>query len=266
MGKIVTQYTYLNKYIDLSKYIVTRKYNGIQGIWDGKGNMQTIGRGGKPHDLVVPNEWAKGLPNLALRGELWHWRDDLDSSKIILRKHNIDWGGIQFIPFAINNSTINNEVAWTIIKNLGNYKSLTIPYEFRNKSIKVIKSLIYLHKWEGFVAHLRNAYYKIGLTDTVFKWVMSFNTEVEVIGYTLGKNKYTGMIGALKVKTTWSNNVDSITGGTPEFRGKTIKFKVSSGLSDEDRNFSPRYRIGSRHNLKFARITSSGTPFLGRIV
>jgi DNA ligase-1 len=69
-------------------------------------------------------------------------------------------------------------------------------------------------------------------------------SEATVIGYTDGKEKYTGMCGALIV------------------RWKTIMFELGTGLTDADRRSPPK--IGSLVTFRYRELSDTGVPKEGR--
>ena len=69
--------------------------------------------------------------------------------------------------------------------------------------------------------------------------------EAVVIGHLPGKGKYTGMMGAIKVR--WIDDT-----------GKAVVFKIGTGFSDRDRAFP--HGIGSTITFKYYGVTKKGIP------
>jgi DNA ligase-1 len=74
-----------------------------------------------------------------------------------------------------------------------------------------------------------------------------YDDEAIVTGYTKGKGKYEGQVGALVVE--WKNG---------------RQFKIGSGLSDHERKNPPE--IGSSVTFEYSGYTSTGLPRFARFI
>ena len=77
-----------------------------------------------------------------------------------------------------------------------------------------------------------NSLYENKRSKNLQKVKTFYDDEAEIIGYTQGSGKYTGHVGALRVKN-----------------GKGIEFEVGSGLTDEMRKNPPD--IGLKITYKY---------------
>jgi DNA ligase-1 len=109
------------------------------------------------------------------------------------------------------------------------------------------------NKAEGLMLHDGRSLYSAKRSDDLLKLKPSFDMEAIVTGYTPGKGKYKGMMGAVWVEASLNNN-----------EGKLIKhtFKIGSGFSDDDRENPPA--IGSEITFQYSGITSTGKPRFAR--
>ena len=89
--------------------------------------------------------------------------------------------------------------------------------------------------------HLANAKHKSGRSNTLLKLKPYLDAEAVVIAHLPGKGKYTGMLGALKVKTP---------------HGQI--FKIGTGFSNEQRQTPPA--IGSTVTYRYHGLTKHGLP------
>ena len=123
------------------------------------------------------------------------------------------------------------------------------------------------NNWEGYVFVNLNSQYEIGVTHNILKWKRDFDVEAKIVAYTAGNEdkKYAGKIGALIVETVWEENAQTMIGGESTNPGMKVRYEVSSGLTDEDRDGSPRVAIGKTITVKFNSITKYGIPHTGRI-
>jgi DNA ligase-1 len=94
---------------------------------------------------------------------------------------------------------------------------------------------------EGLMLHRGDALYLAERSDNLLKLKLHEDAEAEVIGYAAGRGKYTGMTGALRVRS-----VD----------GRT--FRVGSGLSDALRRDPPA--VGTWITYRHRGLSNSGQP------
>ena len=94
---------------------------------------------------------------------------------------------------------------------------------------------------EGLMLHLADAPYLTGRSDALLKLKPLQDTEAEVIEHVAGKGKYTGMLGALRLRT-------------PE--GKV--FLLGTGFTDEVRKNPPP--LGATVTYTYRGLTKTGLP------
>ena len=219
---------------------MSEKLDGIRAYWDGK---QLLSRGGKI--IHAPKWFIKGYPPFAIDGELWSKRKDFENISSIVRDKlpSKEWKEIKHYIFEVPNAK------GTLFERL----SLLKPYE--NEQIKIlrqqnIQSKEHLESFlksvekkggEGVVARDPNAPYINTRTSRALKIKSFLDDECEVMGYTKGKGKYAGHVGALKCK---------LKNGTA--------FKIGSGLSDKERVNPPA--IGDVVTFKYKELTKYKKP------
>ena len=89
--------------------------------------------------------------------------------------------------------------------------------------------------------HRADALYVTGRSDVLLKLKLWHDAEATVIAHMPGKGKYTGMLGALRVRTA-----------------EGVEFMLGTGLSEVDRRNPPP--IGTIVTFRYRELTSRGVP------
>jgi DNA ligase-1 len=242
-----------DKLNDINQYLVSEKLDGMRGYWNGK---KLISRQG--NEINAPRWFTKDWPNIAIDGELWSGRDTFQSlMSCIKRKPNLKhgsqscWKKIKFMVFDLPKDSniffIRVRNMNVLIDKIGSNYLKVVPQEVLEDPVALDKKLtaVMNESGEGLMLHLASAYYQVGRSKTLLKLKRFNDAEATVIAHTAGKGKYTGMLGALKVK-----NSD----------GKI--FKVGSGFSDSERKAPPP--VGSIITYKYNGFTKAGIPRFAR--
>ncbi|MEH6499303.1 MAG: DNA ligase [Pseudoalteromonas distincta] len=234
----------------ISEYWVSEKLDGVRGHWDGQ---QLWTRGGYP--IATPGWFTAGWPGMSMDGELWTAREQFDSLSGIVRSANApdsDWRRVSFRVFdlpghggaftervEIMRSFSNLGIAW-----------LQPVHQFRVADVAELDQ--HLHQLvaagaEGLMLHHESALYRSGRTQDLLKYKLHDDDEARVVGYTDGKGKYAGLVGALIVEHEDGR-----------------RFRLGSGLSDADRSNPPP--MGSWVNYRYNGLTSTGLPRFARFM
>ncbi len=225
---------------DTTNWVMSEKLDGIRAYWDGK-NLLT--RNGKK--INAPQWFTKDYPKFELDGELWTKRGDFENISSIVRDKipGQDWSKIKHYIFEVPNAKGG------LFQRLEKVK----PYE--NKYLRVLPQIviqdiehqnryfldIISKKGEGIVVRDPKALYINKRTSKVLKVKKFQDTECEIIGYTQGKGKYKGKVGAIICQLA-----------------NKISFKIGSGLSDSFRQNPPK--IGTIISFKYQNFTKYGKP------
>jgi len=234
---------------EIKDYWLSEKLDGIRGYWNGK---QLLTRQG---NLIHSPEWfTQYWPENTMDGELWLGRGQFQPTLSCVMKINIDehcWHKVRFMIFDLPNS---NEVFTLRIKAMQQLvKQINSPYLLMIKQFKLQNSQqldnklnsIIAHQGEGLMLHRGNAHYHVGRTANIMKLKKHQDAEATVIAHIAGKGKYTGKLGAIKVKTP-----------------SGIVFKIGSGFNDAERETPPE--IGSIITYKYNGKTQAGIPRFAR--
>lgn len=236
--------------IDISQYWVSEKYDGVRAYWDGE-KLWT--RHGKV--INAPPWFTRQLPRVPLDGELWAGRNrfELASSTVLdALAHDDSWREIRFMIFDLPTDTRTFDqrlAALNAMQSVLSPVARIVPQHRISSRDELLNELhrIVAQGGEGLMLHRGKSLYRGERTDDLLKMKPARDAEAKVIGYSPGKGKYAGMIGALIVET-------------PE----ALRFSVGSGLSDADRIDPPK--IGTRITYRYQTLTANGVPRFARYV
>lgn len=231
--------------IDVTEYLVSEKYDGVRAIWDGQ--QLTSRQGNK---IQAPIWFTKDFPKTPLDGELWLARGEFDALSGTVRKEtpvDAEWKNISYLVFELPNAAgtfaarikkIEEIVAAAKVSHLKVVKQFRVKDEVQ---LKALLKKVVATGGEGLMLHRADAPYVTGRSDVLLKLKLLLDAEAKVVGYTKGRGKYQGKVGALIVET-------------PE----GIRFKLGSGLSEAQRENPPK--IGSLVTYTYRDKTKAGKP------
>ncbi|MBH0055814.1 DNA ligase [Pseudoalteromonas sp. SWXJZ94C] len=233
------------KHHDVSKYLVSEKFDGVRAIWTG---THLVTR--KGNTINAPSWFTGVLPNVWLDGELWTKQNDFASLSGIVRTkipNNHDWQSVTYqvfdmpdtdLPFSIRYENYNK-----LITNLNSPHIKAVKqYRFINNQLLTdYFESITKQGGEGVMLHLASAKHTSGRSNELLKLKPYLDAEAVVIAYLPGKGKYQDMLGALRVKT-------------PE----GVIFSIGTGFNDDDRRSPPP--IGSVVTYRYHGSTKNGLP------
>ncbi|CAG8476515.1 5523_t:CDS:2, partial [Cetraspora pellucida] len=213
--------------VDPTGWWISEKLDGVRAFWCGKRGV-FLSRQGKVY--AAPAWFTKGLPkDIDLDGELFGGRGKFQSTVSIVKAGIEEWKKITYQVFDVPSYS-------------------NAPFEdLQHRYCKAAKDIFDELKrvettgGEGLMIRKPKSEYVRGRSDTLLKIKSFYDGEALVEGYEPGKGKYTGMTGALKCVMAC---------------GK--KFKVGSGLSDNERRKPPK--IGSIIVYRCQELSDSGSP------
>lgn len=231
--------------VDVSRYLVSEKLDGVRAIWDGNSLRFRSGK-----EITAPHWFTAGLPRQALDGELWLGRGSFDRLSGIVRREipdENDWREVRYMIFELPGALgsfrdraeqIRQLVRQANVPWLGEIEQ--IPVVDRSSLEKQLKKVVHAGG-EGLMLHLADAPYETGRSDVLLKIKPWQDTEAVVIGHKPGKGKHAGVLGALRLQT-------------PEGR----QFLLGTGFSDMQRRNPPA--IGTTVTYRYRDFTNSGLP------
>jgi DNA ligase 1 len=236
--------------VDVGQYWVSEKLDGIRAYWDGEKLWSRHG-----NTISAPAWFTKQLPHVALDGELWTGRNRFEiASSAVLDAEPSDgaWRQIHFMvfdlpqdphPFEQRLATLN-----ALRSVLPEFAQIVLQRQLASRD----ELLDELHRvvamgGEGLMLHRADSLYRGDRSNDLLKLKPSRDAEARVVGYTAGRGKYVGQIGALIVETR-----------------QGVRFSVGSGLSDQDRLEPPK--LGTWITYRYQTLTANGVPRFARFL
>jgi len=226
---------------ELSEYLVSEKYDGVRGFWDGAALMSRSGNSFSP-----PAFFIKNFPNRALDGELWAGRGRFEEISGIVRSSKLKgrWKQVKFMVFDLPDSTLPFEKRFKELQRV--VESIDNPYIFmvKQENITSRKQLADRLKkvealgGEGLMLHKKNSIYNGKRSDDLLKVKSHDDMEGTVLAHIKNKN---GLTGSLLVELE-----------------NGIRFKIGSGFKAKDKLNPPR--IGSVVTFKHYGFSKRGVP------
>lgn len=237
--------------IDLSRYLVSEKLDGARAWWDG---THLLSRNG--NIFHAPSWFTDALPDRVLDGELWLGRGQFQPLMQTIRDakpNEAAWRQVKFLvfdapqvsgPFTLRQQVLADIVSQHAVPwlQLVEQKSVASQQELSRWLQEVVAA-----GGEGLMLQREDYDYQSGRHAGLLKLKTHSDAEARVVGYTPGKGKYRGMTGSLLV-------VDS----------QGLRFKLGSGLSDEQRRNPPP--VGALVSYRFQGRTRSGKPRFARFL
>ena len=231
--------------VDVSRYLVSEKLDGVRAIWDGEILRFRSGR-----EINAPRWFVEGLPKRQRDGELWIARGAFERLSGVVRKDVPDdgeWRQVRYMIFELPGAPGTFRERAEVMRQIA--RDANVPWlreieQFsavdRNSLQKRFKEVVKAGG-EGLMLHRADALYETGRSDTLLKMKPWEDAEAVVIGHLPGKGKYAGMLGALRLRL-------------PDGR----EFSLGTGFTDEQRRNPPP--LGSTVTYRYRDITSSGLP------
>lgn len=235
--------------LDPSQFFVSEKLDGARAYWDGR---QLRSRSGAVYH--APDWFTAGYPDEPLDGELWMGRGRFQELMSVIRDRVPDtaaWRAVRYhvfdLPAATGDAVQRQQHLSAVLEQHPVATLEQVPQtsvESRAALYRELDRIVALGG-EGLVLQSRSASYQRGRHDGLLKLTPYDDAEATVIGYTEGRGRLVGRIGALVVE---------------DERGRL--FKLGSGLSDAERDAPPP--VGSRVTYRFSGRTARGLPRFAR--
>jgi DNA ligase-1 len=229
---------------DVTGWWMSEKLDGVRAIWNANNFVSRTGK-----VFHAPDWFKESMPKYYLDGELWCGRGNFQETVGIVRSHkgNSDWESVQYMVFDHVDRNKLFERRLEILHNLKFPDHCQIVKQLRCRGqshLEEYKSQILEMGGEGVMLREPESLYHFRRSRSLLKYKdMKYDIAV-VTGYTEGKGKYEGMIGALLCQW-WDGNW---------YR----KITVGSGMTDEDRLSPPPTNTNIK--IKYFDITESGMP------
>lgn len=231
--------------IDVSRYLVSEKLDGVRAIWDGR---VLSFRSGRP--INAPEWFIACLPKQPLDGELWLGRGQFERLSGIVRHEvpdDLAWREVRYMIFELPGAPDSFQARAERIGHLVDEANVPWLCEIRQVSAVDRGALqrqfdtVIREGGEGLMLHRADAPYETGRSDVLLKMKPWQDAEAVVVAHQPGKGRHAGRLGALKVRT-------------PEGR----EFWLGTGYSDAQRREPPP--IGSTITYRYRDLTNGGLP------
>ncbi len=231
--------------VDVLRYLVSEKLDGVRAIWDGQALHF---RSGRP--IHAPDWFIAGLPKQPLDGELWIGRGQFERVSGIVRREVPDdagWREVRYMIFELPGASgpfSERAEQIRLLVQKANTPWLRAIEQFsavNRAGLKKHLDEVAQGGGEGLMLHLADAAYETGRSDVLLKLKPWQDAEAVVVAHQPGKGRFAGHLGALKVRT-------------PEGR----EFLLGTGFSDMQRQQPPA--IGTTVTYRFRDLTSKGMP------
>lgn len=237
--------------IELSRYWVSEKYDGVRAYWDGK---RLLTRAGNP--IHAPEWFTQGWPVTPLDGELWAGRGQFEQVTATVRDlepDNAAWHRIRFMVFDLPAHAGTFDARLQTLQSL--LSSLRIDWLREVTQSRVVDEDALLQQLEtiaaaggeGLMLHRGDSVYRAERSDDLLKLKQHQDAEAQVVAHLPGQGKYVGMMGALVVRDA---------DGT--------SFRIGTGFTDEQRRDPPP--VGSWVTYSYQNVTARGIPRFARFL
>lgn len=238
--------------VRLADFLVSEKYDGVRGYWDGE---RLLTRGGET--IHAPDWFTAGWPKTPLDGELWAGRGRFAEAVSTVRQQQADdeaWRRMRFMVFdlpAHPGDFAERDAALGRVVTTIRQSWVSHVAQFRVGDLTELharlKRLVQ-QGGEGLVLHRRTALHRVGRSDDLLKLKPYDDAEARVIAHLPGKGRYAGMLGALEVETV-----------------QGVRFRLGAGLSDTERRAPPS--VGSWVTFRYNGVNEkSGIPRFARFM
>lgn len=242
--------------LSIEEYYVSEKLDGVRGYWDGATLYSRQG-----YEIVTPEWFVERLGEKPLDGELWLGRETFQQISGLIARSDADdslWQQVSFQIFDLPSEKGIFQERVTLMKSYLSELSKENPHVVmigQNKltshaDIESLLKEVIAQGGEGLMLHHEDALYQAYLRHDSLLKIKQIDQGCAIVkGYTNGKGKYEGMVGALKVTSV----VDD----------KVLEFAVGSGLTDQMREFPPK--IGEKIAYRYNGFTENGLPRFARL-
>jgi DNA ligase-1 len=231
--------------VDLSRYWVSEKFDGVRGYWNGH---ELLTRGGTV--VRVPAWFTKHWPKTPMDGELWSGYGTFATASAIVRTAGPDdpaWHAISYRVFDLPARGGNFDARVPAIRKtvaaIGDPWVIAVrQFHVRDEAALHAALKRVLDKGgEGLVLHRGDVPYRAGRNVGLLKLKPYEDAEARVVAIRPGEGRLKGMMGSVEVRT-------------PDGR----RFAIGSGFSDAQRMHPPA--VGAWVTYRFNGLTNNGLP------
>ena len=231
--------------IDLTKYLVSEKLDGVRAYFDGKNLISKEG------NVFNSPEWfTKDFPPEIFEGELWIDKGKFELVSGTVRQkipNDQDWQQVKLMLFDMpkhKGTFLERLKAMKSLVAKAHSQYLEVVEQSEISDQKTLMNRLYKvtkEGGEGLMIHKKSSLYIATRNDDLLKLKTFEDAEAMVLSYVKGEGKYQGMMGAILVENE-----------------EGIRFKIGGGFSVEQRKNPPP--IGSIVTYKYFGKTKDNKP------
>lgn len=237
--------TIYHQEIDIKKFWISEKLDGVRAYWDGKNLISRQG-----NIFNAPLWFTKDFPDTQIDGELWIARNQFEQVSGIVRKQKAtteQWQKISFMIFDLPSSSENFNERIKIMEKIvadsasPHLKMITQQKVQSNTQLQLLLEQVLSQGGEGLMLHKGSAYYQAKRSKDLMKLKKQQDAEALVLQHLPGEGRNSGRLGALLVKNRAG-----------------IIFKIGTGFSDLERENPPA--IGATITYQYIGTTKNNVP------
>ena len=231
--------------IDLSRYWISEKFDGVRGYWDGHRLWTREGA-----VVPVPAWFTRNWPDTPMDGELWAGYGQFEQASTIVRSAaagDAAWRSMSYrvfdLPARGGDFDARVPAIRAVVARIGDPWVVAVR-QFRVENAAQLRAALQnvLDKGgEGLVLHRGDAAYRAGRGAGLFKLKPYEDAEAKVVAIKPGRGRLRGMMGSIEVRTPDGH-----------------RFAIGSGFTDEERIHPPP--VGSWVTYRFNGRTDGGLP------
>ena len=231
--------------VDLSRYWVSEKLDGVRALWDGAAFYSRNG-----NRFNAPAWFVDGFPAEALDGELWMGRGSFEALSGAVRRQTPDpaaWQRIRYMVFDLPGMAAPFDERLRRMREMfaeppSQYIALVEQSRVAGEAELMARlDTVVAEGGEGLMLRDGRSLHRAGRSDDLLKLKTYQDADAVVVAHLPGRGKYRGMLGLLLVET-------------PDGR----RFRLGTGFTDAQRRDPPR--IGSTVTYKYTGTTANSIP------
>lgn len=237
--------------VDLARYWVSEKFDGVRGYWDGQ-RLWT--RGGSV--IAAPAWFTRHWPAVPMDGELWAGYGRFERASALVRGADAGdaaWHAITFQVFDLpgHGGTFDAhlpDLRATVAAIGAPWVVAVAQFRVRDEAaLAAALAQVLARGGEGLVLHRGDVPYAAGRGAGLLKVKPCDDAEAQVVAIHAGRGRLAGVMGALEVRSADGR-----------------RFALGSGFSDAERRHPPA--VGSWVTYRFSGVTASGLPRFARFL
>lgn len=237
--------------VDLSRYWVSEKFDGVRGYWDGHRLLTRAGT-----VIRVPAWFARNWPDTPMDGELWAGYGRFERASAIVRASSADdpaWHSMRYqvfdLPAQAGDFDARVPAIRRVVAAIGDPWVVAVRqfHVASDAQLKAALKRVLDHHGEGLVLHRGDLPYRAGRGVGLLKVKPYEDAEARVVAIHPGHGRLEHLMGSIEVRT-------------PD----GYRFALGSGFSDDDRAHPPP--VGSWVTYRFNGRTRNGLPRFARFL